>query len=87
MIKPISLRLRPDEVNRHARVVLRRLDKERLLQRRVKLFALRALSEIYKMNNAAEPQLQSMSTGYRNSWRADYQAIVSILKKIGERGA
>ena len=63
MVRPISLRLHARAINRHARVVLRRLEKESLVQRRVKNFALRALSEIYKMDGAAEPKLRSMSTG------------------------
>lgn len=86
MIKPISLRLRSHEINRHARVVLRRLEKESLVQRRVKNFAARALSEIFKMERAAAPKLRSMSTGDVDRWQANRQAIVSVLLKISERG-
>ena len=63
MVRPISLHLHARAINRHARVVLRRLEKDSLVQRRVKNFAVRALSEIYKMDGAAEPKLRSMSTG------------------------
>jgi hypothetical protein len=67
-------------------MVLRQLEKDSLVQRRVKNFALRALSEIYKMDGAAEPKLRSMSTGDVDRWQANRQAIVSVLLKISERG-
>ena len=86
MVRPISLHLHARAINRHARVVLRRLEKDSLVQRRVKNFALRALSEIYKMDGAAEPKLRSMSTGDVGRWQANRQAIVSVLLKISERG-
>jgi hypothetical protein len=86
MIKPISLRLRPDEVNQRARALLRRLDNELLLQRRVKLFAIKALSAIYQMDAAAAPKLRSMSASDRDRWQADRQLIVSRLQKISSRG-
>ena len=86
MIRPISLHLHARAINRHARVVLRRLEKDSLVQRRVKNFALRALAEISKMDGAAEPKLRSMSTGDVGRWQANRQAIVSVLLKISERG-
>ena len=86
MVKPISLRLRSHEVTDRARALLRRLDKESLLQRRVKLFAIKALSAIYQMDAAAAPKLRSMSAGDRDRWQADRQLIVSTLQKITRRG-
>ena len=86
MVRPISLHLNARAINRHARVVLRRLEKDSLVQRRVKNFALRALSEIYKMDSAAGPKLRSMSSGERDHWQANRQVIVSALQRIGERG-
>lgn len=86
MIRPISLHLHARAINRHARVVLRRLDRDSLVQRRVKNFAAKALSEVYQMDGAAAPKLRSASAGVRDGWRADYQLLVATLSKITKRG-
>jgi hypothetical protein len=86
MIKPISLKLRPDETTRRARAMLRRFDKEMAAQQRVKWCALRALSEIYEMDSAAEVKLKSMSSSARDSWHADYKLLVDVLRRIQKRG-
>jgi hypothetical protein len=85
-VRPISLRLRHQEVSSRARALLQRLDKELLAQRRVKLFAAKALSAIYQMDAAAAPKLRSMSASECDRWRADYQLLTSVLLKISRRG-
>jgi hypothetical protein len=85
-VRPISLRLRHHEVTNRARELLRRLDKELLAQRRVKLLAAKALSAIFEMDDAAAPKLKKLSTSDRDRWQADRELIVSTLLKMSKRG-
>jgi hypothetical protein len=73
-------------VTYRARKLLQRLDKELLAQRRVKLFAAKALSAIFKMDDAAAPKLKTLSTSDRDRWSADYELLRSTLARIVGRG-
>lgn len=85
-VRPISLRLRHQEVTNRARALLQRLDRELLAQRRVKFFAAKALCAIYEMEAAASPKPKTLSTSDRDRWQADRELIVSTLRKISKRG-
>jgi hypothetical protein len=83
---PISLRIRSAEATSRARNLLRRLDEENLVQRRVKWQAMKALASVYKMDTVAAPKLKTMSAGDRDSWSAGYRLLTSTLLRISKRG-
>ncbi len=83
MVKPISLRIRAAQVNSRARKVLRHLEEEDLLQRRVRWLATKALVSIREMNTVAN---RSMRAGNRNRWQAKYKLVESILLEISKQG-
>jgi hypothetical protein len=83
---PISLRIRNDEVNYRARELLRRLDEDDRLQRRVRWWATKAIISIHEMSTVAAPKLKSMQPSDRDRWRAECQLVESILVKIIKRG-
>jgi len=83
---PISIRLRHREVTDRAREILRRLDDEFRLQRRVKFFALKAHLMVGMMKNAAEPRLKLLASSDCERWQAEIKVVETILLKIGQRG-
>ena len=84
--KPISLRLRNDEVTARARRTLRRMEKEITAQRRVRWCATKALNEVYQMHAAAEVRLKTLSDVYRDDWQENYKTLCAMLQKIRARG-
>jgi len=83
----ISLRLRANQATAHARRLLRRLDEDDRLARRVRWHAVRAIVEIHKMRSAARPALESLLPIDVERWEADCARVEQILKRISERGA
>lgn len=83
---PISLRIRSAEATYRARQILQRLNEQERLQRRVRIWAVRATLALYEMNSIAGPKLESMSPGDRGRWQTDYKRMSSILLKISKRG-
>ena len=83
---PISLRIRAAEVNYRARKILRRLDEDDRLQRRVRWLATKAIVSIREMSSVAAPKLRSMYSSDRDRWQAEYKRVESILQKISRRG-
>jgi hypothetical protein len=83
---PISLRIRASEATYRARKVLRKLDEDDRLQRRVRWLAMKMIVSIREMSNVAAPKLRSMYSGDRDRWQADYKLVESILQKISRRG-
>jgi hypothetical protein len=72
------------KVNARARKVLRRVDENDRAQRRIRWLAAKALVSVREMSSVAEPKLRSMSD--RQRWRAEYQLVETILKRISEVG-
>jgi hypothetical protein len=83
---PISLRIRSAEVTRRAREILRKLEEDDRLQRRVRLLALKAIVSIREMNRVAAPKLRSMLATNRDRWLAECKLVESILIKISKLG-
>jgi hypothetical protein len=83
---PISLRIRSAEAIYRARKTLRRLDEDQRLQRRVRLFATKAIVSLHKMNSVAAPKLRSMYPSDRYRWEAQCKLVESILLKISRHG-
>ena len=88
MVKPapISLRIRNAEATYRARKILRRLDEDDRLQRRVRLLAMKAIISIREMSSVAAPKLKSICSSSRDRWQAECKRVKSILVKISERG-
>jgi len=85
MVKPISLRLRADEVTDVARDILRRLDEDDRQRRSVRSMALKASFWVAKMDTTALAILKSPI--HRERWQADLKTIQTILsRRIGTRG-
>jgi hypothetical protein len=85
MVKPISLRIHHAEVNARARRLLRRLDDEANLQRRIRWLSVKALISVREMRTVAAPKLASMSSSSRDRWQAEVQSIEKILLKISKQ--
>ena len=85
-LAPISLRIRNAEANAHARKVLRHIDEDLRVQRRVKWLATKARVVLSEMSSAAAPKLRSMPSADRDRWQSDVQRVTSILAGISERG-
>ena len=83
---PISLRIRNAEVTDRARKLLRRLDAEDLVRRRVKWQAQKALIAIREMRSLARPKAEKMSYSERKRWQAEYEQSQSFLQRIIDRG-
>jgi hypothetical protein len=86
MVKPISLRIRSVEATARARQLLRRLDEDDRLQRRVRWLAMKAIVSIREMKSVAAPKLESMYATDRDRWQAECKKVESILLKISKRG-
>jgi hypothetical protein len=83
---PISLRIRSAEVNYRARKLLRRLDDENRLQRRVRWLAMKAMVCIRELNALAAPKLKSMYASDRNRWQSEYEQVKAVLLRISKKG-
>jgi hypothetical protein len=83
---PISLRIRSAEATDRARKLLRRLDEDDRLQRRVRWLAMKAIVSIREMNGVAAPKLRSMYASDRDRWQAQSKLAESILLKISKLG-
>jgi hypothetical protein len=83
---PISLRVHAIEVNNRARQLLRKLDEDNRLQRRVRWQALKAIIALREMRNVAAPKLRAMSPSDRDCWQAEYEFVETILLKISKSG-
>ena len=83
---PISLRIRGAEVTDRARKLLRRLEEEDRLQRRVKWQAMKAIVSIREMRTVAAPKLRSMYSSDRDRWQAECKQAETILLKISKLG-
>jgi hypothetical protein len=83
---PISLRIRSAEATVRARQLLRRLDEDDRLQRRVRWQAMKAMIAVRAMSGVASPKLRSMLSSDRHCWEADIKRIELILLKISKRG-
>ena len=55
---PISLRIRASEATYRAREILRRLDEDDRLQRRVRWLAMKAIVSIREMSTVAAPKVE-----------------------------
>jgi hypothetical protein len=86
MVKPISLRLRSIEATAHARKVLRRLNEDDRLARRVRWHAVRAMVELRKMRSVARPALKTLFASDAKRWESECKLVEQILLKISERG-
>ncbi len=88
MVKPppISLRIRSAEASRRARELLRKLDEEHRLRRRIKWQATRATISIREMVALAAPELEKMLPSDRARWRAECERVQSFLERIKARG-
>jgi len=82
---PISLRIRSAEATSRARQILRRLEEDDRLQRRVRWLALKAILSIREMNRVATPRLRSMASN-RDRWQVEYKLVETILLKISKLG-
>jgi hypothetical protein len=80
MVRPISLRIRHNEVTARARELLRRLDEKDRLRRNVKWQGLKALVAIREMRSVA---VKLESADHR--WLADVRTIEVTLQKIINR--
>jgi hypothetical protein len=69
-----------------ARTLLRRLEEDDCLQRRIKWLALRSIVSLRQMRTVAtrSPKLKSMDD--RDRWLAECKLVESILLKISKRG-
>ena len=83
---PISLRIRSAEATYRARKILRKLDEDDRLQRRVRWLATKAIVSIREMGTVAVPKLRSMYSSDRDRWQAECRLVESILVKISKRG-
>jgi hypothetical protein len=83
---PISLRLRSAEITRSAHRLLRRLDADDLVRRRIRWQAQKALIAIHEMVSLAGPKTEKMSYSERKSWQAELNQAQAFLKKIKDRG-
>jgi hypothetical protein len=83
---PISLRIRSAEATDRARKLLRRLDEDDRLQRRVRWLAMKAIVSIREMNSVAAPKLRSMYATDRDRWQSQSKLAESILLKISKLG-
>lgn len=83
---PISLRIRSREVTYRARKVLRRLEADDQLQRRVRWLATKAIVSVREMSSVAAPKLRSIYATDRDRWLADCKLIETILQRISKGG-
>jgi len=83
MVKPISLRIRSSEATGRAREVLRRVEADDRLRRRVGWQATKALVAVREMQSIAG---QAKSFVGRDRWLAECKLVESILLKISKRG-
>ena len=83
---PISLRIRASEATYRARKILRKIDEDNLLERRVRWSATKAIVSLREMRSVAAPKLRSMYSSDRHRWLAECKMVESILLKISKRG-
>jgi hypothetical protein len=80
---PISLRIRRNAAaTSSARKLLRRLDNNDHLQRRVRWQAMKAVVSIREMMSIAA----MLPAGDSVSWRRQFEQVQSLLEKVAKRG-
>jgi len=84
--RPISLKLSSAEITANARKLLRRLDADEQLRRRVMWQATKALVAISEMRSLAAPQVNAMRPGDRDKWSAQLETVKQFLERIADRG-